>query len=365
MNPTFESLVASLGENGAHSEAAFAKSMRGREITPSQCAALARRLANSGARLDTDPNAITVASTGGPASLTTLIPQLQLAAIGVRTAVIGVPGRPAGATDILACIPGFDLDLAEDAAEQARSMNRAVHLEAGGRWCPLDARLFRARQAEGVQSHFGLVCASLLSKALAAGSGTLILDVRVGLTGNFGRSLGEARENLDYMMEVAAELGVTLRASITDSDVPRQPYIGRLEALTALREYFAGRAGPWLLAHIRECSELVQAAPSPADVHEAFLEMVAVHGGDVRYVDRHLPTPNYTPLVVNASGVLSWNLADFRDIFSSPEGGLNPAGCILSEQSGSKVHAGQAAGLIRGISADSWRRMFTVAEGGV
>ena len=194
-----------------------------------------------------------LASTGAPTSLSTLLAPLYLRAMGCCVPKLGVPGRPAGGVDVLAQVPGYRVKLTN--SEVAASIERCgyAHFLAGGEHAPLDARLFRFRQRSGTQSVPALVIASLLSKKIAVGLEHAGLDVRVAPHGNFGLTWDEARRNAERFQRVAAIVGVKAVCFLTDARFPYQPFIGRGEALVALKDTFSGLGEPALEQHTRLC----------------------------------------------------------------------------------------------------------------
>ncbi|MCW3045762.1 MAG: pdp [Solirubrobacterales bacterium] len=258
----------------------------------SQLARLTWLLADSGERLGPPSrDVVDIASSGGPGSLSTLLAPLYARALGVRVAKIAVPGRPAGGLDVLASLPGYDTDLDAPAARRVLDDCGYVHVAAGGAFCPLDARFFAWRQANGAQAIPNLAITSLLAKKLAAGVGRVVLDIRVGAHGNFGATAADARPNATRLVAVAAELGIRAICVLTVSSGAAQPWIGRGEALVALASVLAGTADGALNAHAQDClhmaglavdasdaaSDRGALAPAATSAHEA---MLAAHGTD-------------------------------------------------------------------------------------
>jgi thymidine phosphorylase len=259
------------------------------KLDEEKTAELSRSLAASGETVEGRTNRTAdVASTGGPASLSTLLCPLFLKAFDWIVPKLGVPGRPAGGLDVLSRIPGYRVDLSS--AEVAAVLQECgyAHFAAGGRIAPLDARLFTVRQQLGAQTVPTLVTASLLSKKLAVGVGTVGLDVRVAAHGNFGSDMATARKNAQFFRRVAAVLGISATCFLTDASRPYQPYIGRGEALLALFRLFAGAADHWLIRHADQCAWMAAASVGlpacPAaslQAYDAFVSNVRAQGGSI------------------------------------------------------------------------------------
>ena len=156
---------------------------------------LAEVLANSGTTISfaSGEPVADVASTGGPASLSTLLCPIFLRAFGFVVPKLGVPGRPAGGIDVLAQVKGYKVAL--DPREVRRALDQCgyAHFMAGPEFAPLDASLFQYRQRIGAQEIPSLAVASILAKKIACGLTVAGLDVRVAPHGNFGPDFGSAR----------------------------------------------------------------------------------------------------------------------------------------------------------------------------
>ena len=227
---------------------------------PDECIAhLARRLGESGEVLSHSLSDRTadVPSTGGPSSLSTLLCPLQLVAAGARVPKLGVPGRPAGGIDVLACIPGFKPTLEVSEVLSCLHGCGYAHFLAGRRFAPLDALLFSYRQKVGAQDVAALAIASLLSKKIAVGVKQVTLDIRVAPFTNFG-DWDTARANGLRFISVAKHLGMSATCLLTDCRVPYQGHIGRGESLVALKSFFDGRATSELLSHVSLCRRMAE-----------------------------------------------------------------------------------------------------------
>lgn len=215
---------------------------------------LADALAKSGQTLDF-PEFLTadLASTGGPGSLSTLLGPLYLRSYGFQIPKLGVPGRPAGGIDVLAQLRGYRFVLSPNDIREVLARCGYAHFLAGMDCAPLDAALFRYRQKAGAQDVPALAVASILAKKIACGVKFAGLDVRVAPHGNFGGTFAEARESARLFCAVAREAGIRAVALLTDARMPYQPYIGRGEALLALKLVSDGRADHWLCEHAHRC----------------------------------------------------------------------------------------------------------------
>lgn len=214
---------------------------------------LARTLAASGQNLARREGTADVPSTGGPASLSTLLCPLFLRAAGFVVPKLGIPGRPAGGLDVMAQVGGYCTSLRPDQIERVLAACGYAHFDAEAEFAPLDREFFRYRQANAAQALWPLVIASLLAKKLAASVRVVGLDVRVAPHGNFGANAASARQHAQRFIAVSRCLDIESSCFLTDATVPYQPYIGRSEALWAVSTVFESTDSAWLAQHVEEC----------------------------------------------------------------------------------------------------------------
>lgn len=242
-----------------------------------QIAELALELAASGGQLNLgDAATADIASTGGPTSLSTLLCPPMLVATGWQVPKLGVPGRPAGGIDVLGTIPGYSTTLDAAAAGRVLANCNYVHVDAGAAFAPADAELFRYRQRVGAQAVPDLAIASLLSKKVAMGVKRVGLEVRVAGHGNFGSDFAEARQASRKFCEVARVLGMEPVCLLTDASRPFQPFVGRGEALLALKLVLDGDENAWLAEHVETCASMVSAVGGPAEFDRRAMSKAAI-----------------------------------------------------------------------------------------
>jgi len=224
------------------------------DIKHSDVAFLATKMADSGIKISPyAQNAIDVASTGGPSSLSTLLVPIYLRVLNRVVPKLAVPGRPAGGIDVLATLPGYRVHLAPNEVMRCLDECGYVHFLADERYVPLDARLFAYRQRVGAQQSIPLIIASILAKKLAVNLREVGLDIRVGPHCNFGNSFNDARQNAQYFCSVTSILSIKAVCILTDARKPYQPWVGRGESLAALNEIFTDTASCELKNHSMQC----------------------------------------------------------------------------------------------------------------
>lgn len=185
-------------------------------------------------------------STGGVGDCTSLVLAPALAACGAFVPMISGRGlgHTGGTLDKLDAIPGY-------ATAPSEALFRKVVAEAGcaivgasAEIAPADKRLYAIRDVTATVESRDLICASILSKKLAAGLQALVLDVKVG-TGAFMKDMAEARALARAMVDTASGAGCVTSVLMTAMDEPLASSLGNgLEVDAAMQVLAAGDTGP-------------------------------------------------------------------------------------------------------------------------
>lgn len=299
-------------------------------------------------------------STGGIGDKITLPLAPLVAACGV--AVPQLSGRGLGHTggtlDKLEAIPGWRADLSNAEIMAQLEDVGAVICAAGAGLAPADKKLYALRDVTGTVEAIPLIASSIMSKKIAEGTGSLVLDVKVG-SGAFMKRHEQARELAETMVALGSDAGVRTVALLTDMSTPLGLTAGNAVEVAESVEVLAG-GGPRDVVDLTVAlaREMVAGAGRPdVDPAEALADgramdvwrrMIAAQGGDP---DVPLPTPKETHVVTApadgvltrldalAVGVAAWRLGAGR---SRPgEQVQAAAGVVLHAKPGDTVRAGQ------------------------
>jgi pyrimidine-nucleoside phosphorylase len=195
-----------------------------RGLNPGELHSLTTRMRDSGRVLDFShlPAAkVDKHSTGGVGDKTSFLVAPIAAAAGLYVPMISgrALGHTGGTLDKLESIPGYRTQLKED---ELFAVLQACGLAIVGQteWLvPADRTLYSLRDRTAtVESPF-LICASIMSKKLAAGLDALVLDVKTG-SGAFLRRQAEAIHLAELMVATGNRAGTRTAALITNMSQP-------------------------------------------------------------------------------------------------------------------------------------------------
>src|SRR5271169_1864139 len=218
--------------------AVFFSNMTDREVS-----ALTDRMVQSGETVDLSSipgMKVDKHSTGGVGDKTSLIAAPLAAACGVVVPMISgrALGHTGGTLDKLEAIPGYRTALTLEEFEAVLRKCGCSIVSQTPALVPADRVLYSLRDRTGTVESPGLICASILSKKLAAGLDALVLDVKTG-SGAFMRKREDAEYLAALMVATAEAAGTRTVALLTDMGQP-----------------LGNSAGNWL--EIAECVELLQ-----------------------------------------------------------------------------------------------------------
>jgi len=311
--------------------AALAMAILLRGLGPAQCVALTRAMTHSGQVLQwADAGlhgpVVDKHSTGGVGDKVSLVLAPIVAACGGVVPMISGRGlgHTGGTLDKLAALPGYRIDPPRDQLLAVLRSAGCAIVGASADLAPADRRLYAIRDVTATVESVPLITASILSKKLAAGLGSLVMDVKLG-NGAFMTDIAEARTLARSLVDVAAGAGLPCRALITDMNevlghsagnalevaesvafltgAEREPRLLALTlALAAQMLHGAGLAPSVAAGHAQ-----AEAALASGRAAEHFARMVAGLGGPADVLaDAQLPTaPVVVPVPAPRSGVLA------------------------------------------------------------
>lgn len=232
------------GELAESQIGAFAMAVWFRGMTRDETVALTLAMARSGDTLSWSGIGRPIAdkhSTGGVGDNVSLMLAPIAAACGLAVPMISGRGlgHTGGTLDKLESIPGYGIT--PDAARFRKVVDEVGCAIIGqtGALAPADGKLYAVRDVTATVDSAPLITASILSKKLAAGLQTLVLDVKIG-SGAFMTSQEEAETLARSLVEVANDAGVKTSALITDMNQPLADAAGNVVELRNCLDFLKG-----------------------------------------------------------------------------------------------------------------------------
>ena len=239
-------------------------------------------------------------STGGIGDSTTLALAPILACCGVFVAKMSGRGLgfTGGTIDKLESIPHFDTALSEtEFFDVVKRVGCAV-IGQTANLAPADKKIYALRDVTGTVNSIPLICASIMSKKLASGADTILLDVKYG-SGAFMPTPELALELAQKMVAIGTLAGKNIGALITDMQQPLSDHVGNSLEIIGIIDVLHGKKNR-LYYEIREVAlrllaltgkytlataeKAFEEAIDSGKALDKFVEMVHAQHGDESYV---------------------------------------------------------------------------------
>ncbi len=267
-------------------------------------------------------------STGGVGDVVSLMLAPMVAACGAYVPMISGRGlgHTGGTLDKMSAIPGFDTFPAPERLRDIVKSAGAVIIGQTEDLAPADKRIYAVRDITATVESIDLITASILSKKLAEGLDSLVMDVKVG-NGAFMSTYEDSVALAQSIVDVANHAGCQTTALLTDMNQVLARSAGNaVEVREAVRYLRGDIVSPRLHAvNMALCEQLLingKLASDKADANrqlqtaldsgraaEYFAKMVSAQGGPADFVDNY---ENYLakaavskPLFATTSGTLT------------------------------------------------------------
>lgn len=275
-------------------------------MTDHETAKLAECMMNSGDVIDlSDINGIKADkhSTGGVGDKTSLALGPIISACGLKLAKMSGRGlgHTGGTLDKLESIEGFNVFLKEeDFKKQVNEIGFAI-IGQTGELVPADKKLYALRDVTATVDSIPLIASSIMSKKLASGSDTILLDVKYG-EGAFMHTIEDAKKLANAMINIGKKLGKDTKAMITDMNQPLGNTIGNALEVKEAIETVKGNgpkdftelvltAGEIMLVQGKiaknknEARAMLEDAINSGKAFEKLKKMVECQGGNVKQIE--------------------------------------------------------------------------------
>jgi len=327
-----EAFVAGVTDGSVASEqiSAFAMAVFFNGLSLEEKTTLTLAMKNSGDTLTWDTlegPVVDKHSTGGVGDVVSLMLGPMLAACGAFVPMISGRGlgHTGGTLDKFESIPGYNVLPDNTLFKKVVTECGVAIIGQTGSLAPADKRIYGIRDVTATVESVPMISASILSKKLAEGLDTLIMDVKVG-SGAFMPTHALSRELAESIVEIANHAGVKTKAVLTDMNQPLAYNAGNALEVREAVEYLRGiRKNPRLHAvNMALCiSALVETglAKDEADATqklehslssgkalEIFGRMVTMLGGPADFCERYdhylAKAPVIQPLYAPREGII-------------------------------------------------------------
>ena len=236
-------------------------------------------------------------STGGVGDKTTIVLAPLVASLGVNIAKMSGRGlgHTGGTIDKLESIKGFKTEMSlEEFENQVKKIGIALVGQMGN-LVPADKKIYALRDVTGTVDSIPLIASSIMSKKLASGADTIIIDLKVG-SGALVNSLEEAKKLGSLMVKIGKMNEKNTACLITNMNEPLGFAVGNsLEVIESI-DTLKGK-GPKDLTDLvislatlmtsyglniseEEAREKVKENLYNGKAYEKFKEWVKAQGGD-------------------------------------------------------------------------------------
>lgn len=242
-------------------------------------------------------------STGGVGDKTSLVLGPLVASCGLKIAKMSGRGlgHTGGTLDKLESISGLNIFLSEDEFKKQVAEIGIAIVGQTGELVPADKKLYALRDVTATVDSIPLISSSIMSKKLAAGSDTILLDVKYG-KGAFMHTVEDAKKLAKTMISIGKSLGKNTMAMITDMNAPLGRTIGNAleikEAVLTLKgqgeesftEFIISAAKIMLMqgkitSDEAEADKMLRENIKNGKSFLKFKEMVRSQGGNVDQID--------------------------------------------------------------------------------
>jgi pyrimidine-nucleoside phosphorylase len=255
-------------------------------------------------------------STGGVGDKTSFLVAPIAAAAGLADPMISgrALGHTGGTLDKLESIPGYRTQLSLDGMRRVLERCGCSIVGQTNNLVPADRKLYSLRDRTATVENPYLICASIMSKKLAAGLDALVIDVKAG-SGAFLRDEAESAYLAALMVETGERAGTRTVAIQTDMSQPLGRFAGNWVEIQESLDLLANRrdrltedcrevslvlAG-WMIClggqatSAEEGKRVAEEKLADGSALGIFRDMVAAQGGDLRALDAGagFHTPNH------------------------------------------------------------------------
>ncbi|MGP4042272.1 pyrimidine-nucleoside phosphorylase [Gracilibacillus sp. D59] len=252
-------------------------------------------------------------STGGVGDKTTFIVGPLVAAAGIPVAKMSGRGlgHTGGTIDKLESIPGFQVELTNQQFIDNVNKYKLSVVGQTGNLAPADKKLYALRDVTATVDSIPLIASSIMSKKIASGADSIVLDVKTG-SGAFMKSFKDSKRLAEEMVTIGKQLERQTIAVISDMNQPLGYEIGNANEVKEAVEVLQGKrvedlrelaielaAHMTLLAGVyqdyTEATQSLEKLIDNGDALKYFMNFIKAQGGDISVIEdlTKLPKSSY------------------------------------------------------------------------
>lgn len=303
-------------------------------MTSAEQTSLTMKMMHSGEHLDLSkiPGVkVDKHSTGGVGDKVSLPLAAMVAATGIPVPMISGRGlgHTGGTLDKLEAIPGFKVEISEQAFIDQVAREKLAIVGATGEVAPADKKIYALRDVTDTVDSIPLIASSIMSKKIASGTDALVIDVKTG-AGAFMKTLDQSRALAHALVDIGKQAGLQCMAVISDMNQPLGNKVGNALEIEESIDVLKGKGpsdltelvltlGSYMVvmggkAQLPEAArQLLEKVVADGTALDRFRAMVIAQGGDPRVIDDYtvMPQAKYQiPYRAKHDGVVSKLAAD-------------------------------------------------------
>ncbi|MEL5865316.1 pyrimidine-nucleoside phosphorylase [Clostridium cochlearium] len=343
------------------------------KMNSTETANLTMAMAKSGDTLDLskiDGIKVDKHSTGGVGDTTTLVLTPMVAALGIPVAKMSGRGlgHTGGTIDKLESFSGFSVEISEEKFIKNVNDKKIAIMGQTADLAPADKKLYALRDVTATVDNISLIASSIMSKKIASGADSIVLDVKVG-EGAFMKTHKQALELAKAMVSIGKNVGRNTVAVISDMDQPLGFAIGNALEVKEAINTLKGKGPKDLLElclvlgsnmvvlskkanTVEKAREMLLGTIKDGSAIQKFREFIEAQGGDPSQVDNpeKLPKAKYiVPVESDRDGYVTKIHADNIGLVAMELGAGRATkedkidlavGIVLNKKRGEKVQRG-------------------------
>ncbi len=294
------------GDIPDYQASAFMMAIYFQGMNPRETAVLTKAMVDSGETIDLSGiqgHKVDKHSTGGVGDKVTFIVGPLVASAGVPVAKMSGRGlgHTGGTLDKLEAIDGLQIEMSKE--KFIDNVNKYKLAVAGqtGNLAPADKKLYALRDVTATVEAIPLIAGSIMSKKLASGADSIVLDVKTG-SGAFMKTLEDSEALAKEMVAIGNNLGRKTVAIISDMNQPLGFEVGNANEIKEAVDILQGAKVDDLRAlsleiasHMTvlagafsdydEARTTLEANLENGQAFEAFRQFIIAQGGDISMID--------------------------------------------------------------------------------